>query len=149
MLTAELELVVARILWSLEENILAVYTADKYDWVGVNPKKPQVIELSAILRRAKFHPKEGRDSDFRSVNSVSYTINNYRAAHPDATGKGVRKTDKQDKFVEIFLRQRVLMRRIAVEIFKAIEDGKEYSGMVGLLLLKELGEVQPVLNESA
>lgn len=122
--------------------ILAAYTADQHEWLGVNRKKPQVIELSEILRRAKFHTERGRPLNFRSASSVSYKINNLRAAHPGVKGKGLRSTKKEREVVDAFLAHRGLFVEVARAILKSINKGDEYVGMLGALMLNGLSESQ-------
>lgn len=117
-----------RINWSIEEMILAADIADDLHWRGVNATTPQVVELSALLRRAKYHPTNGRDDNFRSVDSVGLKINNLRASHPSRAGVGLRISDAEILVVEMFVKDRRQMKSVAGSLRDGFSAGRELLG---------------------
>lgn len=100
-------------IWTKEEMILAADLANKLGWIGVNSKSSGIQELSTLLKKANFHPKETRNLNFRSVNSVSMKINNLRASHPSSTGVGLRTTKIEKEIVNEFILDEQRMTGIA------------------------------------
>lgn len=113
-----------RFAWTREEMILAADVADDLDWKGVNSQNSRVRELSALLRRANFHPPEMRDENFRSPGSVGMKINNLNAWRPKPDQRGLRTSKSEWPVVESFLVDRFSMKEIAAEIRRGIQaDG--------------------------
>lgn len=117
-----------RINWSSEEMILAADVADDLHWRGVNAKVPQVVKLSALLRSAQYHPPKDRDENFRSSNSVGLKINNLRSSHPGHTGAGLRISEAETWVVELFVSDRLRMKRVATRLRGQIDAGEERIG---------------------
>lgn len=107
-------------IWTREEMILAADFANRLQWTGVNPKSPGILELSELLKRADFHPKEQRSETFRSINSVSLKINNLRASHPSSTGVGLRTTKIENDIVQEFISDPNRMTNLAASIRERI-----------------------------
>lgn len=129
--------------WTPEEMILAASVAAQLDWRGVNANTPEVVELSKLLKNAKFHPKEGRGEKFRSVNSVGRKVNNLQASHPrnrreieDGKRKGLRISKSEIPIVESFVNDAETMALIAGRIREAIFEGAEYVGLAAHLLIE-------------
>ena len=57
--------------WEREELILAGDLVVRNGWRQIAATDPEVIELSALLRRLPLHAVEDHRSDFRNVNSVA------------------------------------------------------------------------------
>lgn len=113
----------ARFFWTREEIILAADLVDDRGWKGPNSQTPEVIELSNLLRSASIHPRELRDENFRSPNSVSLKVNNLIASHPNSRTKGLRTSASEFPVVEDFINVRTGMKQVAAAVRDRIRAG--------------------------
>lgn len=117
-----------RINWTLEEMVLAADVADDLEWRGVNSKTVRVVDLSVLLRAAKYHPVAQRDENFRSPGSIGMKINNLRKSHPAHRGVGLRATGSEAEVVQLFLDDLPSMKAAAAELRRRIAGGGERLG---------------------
>lgn len=83
--------------WQRDELILALDLYFKGGRVQLGQEDPRVIELSKLLRSLPIHRERDRDSRFRSVNSVSMKLGNFRSLDPEYTGVGLSQVAKGDQ----------------------------------------------------
>lgn len=107
---------VAQFKWTYEEMVLAADLAARNGWRALPPRRPELAELSELLRLAAIHPREGRPQNFRSPDSVRYKVANLVSANPNYPSQGVRVTHGEKAVVAEFLREPSAMRSKALAI---------------------------------
>lgn len=117
-----------RIVWAIEEMILAADAADDLGWRGVNSRTRQVEQLSELLRTARYHPIELRDNNFRTPGSVGMKINNLNKSHPEHRGVGLRTTASEAQIVQLFLEDRRSAKFAASALRRDVAEGRERLG---------------------
>lgn len=85
--------------WVRDELILALDLYFKYGRTQLNPKHPQVIELSGILNSLPIHSGRYRDIEFRNPNGVSMKLGNFLSLDPQYEGVGLSSGGKLDREV--------------------------------------------------
>ena len=75
----------ARLVWTIEELMLAADLACRNSWRPLEKNDVRVQELSEFLRLAKIHPASERDPEFRSPDSVARKTHNISSKHPSWT----------------------------------------------------------------
>jgi 5-methylcytosine-specific restriction protein A len=113
------------ITWVYEEIVLAAALVVRNDWRGLDDLDVPVIELSALLNRARFHPFEGRDQKFRNPNGVARKTWDIATRHPDYTGTPTKGNRLDVEVLKLFLRDGDRMRAEAQAIRDAVEEGVE------------------------
>lgn len=106
----------AQFKWTYEEMVLAADLAARNGWRALPPGRPELAELSALLRLAAIHSREGRPDSFRSTDSVRYKVANLVSANPSYPSQGVRVTEREKAVVSEFLGDPAVMQDRALEI---------------------------------
>ncbi len=105
--------------WSRDESLLALdllYSHGK----PISENHPDVLDLSSVLRRAKFHPEEKRQESFRNPAGVALKLQNLFSAVEPGRGLTYSKTDLE--VVTDFPRSRAAtLARLAQSIRASIE----------------------------
>lgn len=100
--------------------ILAADIASLNGWAPIPQGRPQLFELSELLKIAKFHPREGRPPSFRSPDSVRYKVGNLVSAHPQYPAKGLTVIDDEKLVVAQFLADPIGLHLKALQIRTAL-----------------------------
>lgn len=112
-------------IWTEEEMILAADLADDRDWKGPSSTTPEVLELSELLRQARFYLYEGRPENFRSPSSVSRKVGNLIGSHPTkAPMNSLRTSAREIPIVLRFIDDRASMKTLARSIRERIRRGE-------------------------
>lgn len=113
-----------RIPWVRDEIILA---ADLRNSAGrhLSMSDLQVIELSNLLRRAKFHAIAKRDPSFRSPGSVRRKMADVGTSDPKYTGRATKGNSLDAGVREDFEADPDAMHALALLIRRLIEEGLE------------------------
>lgn len=122
--------------------ILAADLADDREWRPVNRGAEGITGLSSMLRSASFHPRSGRNDNFRSENSVALKVNNLIASHPSKKGVGARTSAAERPVVERFLANRSAMKRVASRIRERVRQGAEQEGDAEIFYREETASVE-------
>ncbi|MBB6121637.1 HNH endonuclease [Nocardiopsis algeriensis] len=69
--------------WAWDELILACDLLARHDWTPLDTSRPEVVELSRILKLLPLHPQEKRPANFRSPSSVRLKMANIHNWHKD------------------------------------------------------------------
>ena len=72
--------------WTMDELILVCAELRQNSWESIKMADERVTELSELLHRSPFHPREERDDSFRSRASVHLKLENLRACHHSYSG---------------------------------------------------------------
>ena len=99
-----------------QEMVLAADLAARNGWRALPPGRPELTELSELLRRSGIHPREGRPATFRSPDSVRYKVASLVSANSEYSFQGVRVTEGERRVVTEFLRDPRSMGVQALEI---------------------------------
>lgn len=81
--------------WATDEIILALEMY--FSGVSHSPQEPKVVELSELLKNLPCHGEEAKVANFRSPNSVSMKLMNFRALDPEYKGVGLKSVSKEDR----------------------------------------------------
>ena len=85
--------------WSRDELILALDVYFKIVPAVPNPKMPEIVALSSLLKSIPLEPGTERNSNFRSPDSIVMKLMNFRSFDPNYPGHGLKATGKGDKAV--------------------------------------------------
>lgn len=83
--------------WATDEILLALEMY--FSGVSHSPQEPKVVELSELLKNLPCHGEEVKVANFRSPNSVSMKLMNFRALDPEYKGVGLKSVSKEDRNV--------------------------------------------------
>lgn len=110
--------------WVRDEIILA---ADLLQSTGPQPsvRDPRVIELSNLLRMAKFHPVDRRDGNFRSPASIRRKMADITTSSPDYMGRPTKGNSLDPGVRADFEREPEAMHSMALLIRSLIAEGIE------------------------
>ena len=99
--------------WRREELILALDLYFKNTPSGLDDTNPDVIKLSEILNNLGLHDNTHKNESFRSPNSVSLKLQNFRSLDPQSMGRGMPHASKLDRIIwdEFSNTQRLLKER--------------------------------------
>jgi 5-methylcytosine-specific restriction protein A len=77
------QVISTRLPWTRDELILACDLLRDNNWKWMSPKRPEVVELSALLNEMPIHPVDTRGPRFRSPDAVVLKMQNIATQHPD------------------------------------------------------------------
>ncbi|GAA0940963.1 HNH endonuclease [Virgisporangium aurantiacum] len=118
------EFIVQTVDWTRDELVLACDLVWANDWHELRAEYPQVIELSALLRRYWASTLERRETNFRSPNSVGRKTSDIATQHPDHKGRPTR-GGKLDRLVLAeFMANPQALHEEAMALRAAIVDGE-------------------------
>ena len=83
--------------WTSDEIILALEMY--FSGVSHSSQEPKVVELSEILKNLPCHGEGAKVANFRSPDSVSMKLMNFRALDPEYKGVGLKSVSKEDRNV--------------------------------------------------
>jgi hypothetical protein len=106
--------------WAEHEMVVAADLAWTNEWRILPPGRPELAEVSALLRGSNFHPVEGRRAKFRSPGSVRFKVANLVSAHPAYHATGVRVTSAERAVVQAFTAAPEVLHNLAYQIRAAI-----------------------------
>jgi 5-methylcytosine-specific restriction protein A len=119
--------------WVWDELILACDLLARHGWKTLDTSRPEVVELSEILRLLPLHPMEQRPANFRSPSSVRLKMANIRDWHPSHTTKKTNSGVLDRRIVEAFLEDPERMHAAA----KSIRAGVLSGDLAGLPAFEE------------
>ncbi|WP_067966876.1 HNH endonuclease [Nocardiopsis trehalosi] len=134
--------------WAWDELILACDLLARHGWTPLDTSRPEVIELSGILRRLPLHPRDRRPANFRSPSSVRLKMANIRNWREGNTNKKTNGSaldrDIHRAFVEAPERMHAAAKRIREGVLSGelaglppLEEAEEeVSALEGLLLAR-------------
>ncbi|WP_455130463.1 HNH endonuclease [Propionibacterium acidifaciens] len=108
--------------WTMDELILVCAELQQNSWESIQMADERVTELSELLRRSPFHPREERDDSFRSRASVHLKLENLRTCHPSYSGAPTNASRLDREVVEKFINDSAGMTTHAWAIRNAILD---------------------------
>lgn len=85
--------------WSRDELILALSVYVNLKPVVPSPKRPEVQNLSALLRAMEHSASDRIADDFRTPASIVMKLMNFRSLDDDYQGKGLEAAGKEDRLV--------------------------------------------------
>jgi 5-methylcytosine-specific restriction protein A len=109
--------------WSFDELVLACDLVAQNGWRELTATRPEVVELSALLRRMSDQPVELRSPRFRSLNSVSRKTTDIATAQPGYGGQPTRGGRLDREVLQAFRDRPAEMHARAVALRELIERG--------------------------
>jgi 5-methylcytosine-specific restriction enzyme A len=85
--------------WCRDELILALDVYFRLAGAVPGPRRPEILDLSTLLRSAGLHLASDRRPNFRSPASVVMKLMNFRSIDPDYGGKGLAAGGRLDREV--------------------------------------------------
>lgn len=128
-----------RINWNADEIILVAAVVMTNDWKGFDERSDSARRLSALLRRAPFHPLSDRGEKFRNPNGVARKSYDIATSHPDYLGVRTNGSHIDGLVLEQFLSAPGRMLTIARAIESAIVTGRSTDAV----MLDEEDDVDP------
>lgn len=100
--------------WKREELILALDLYFRLDYGQMHGRNPHIIRLSEELRKLNLHRNVPHPEKFRSINSVSLKLANFKKLDRNFTGRGMRDGARLDREIwDEFYRHRDTLKKEA------------------------------------
>ncbi|OQQ25913.1 HNH endonuclease [Prescottella equi] len=108
--------------WTRDEVILACDLLVQNEWAYLTAEDERVIELSALLQRAPFHPMDERSATHRNANGVARKTVDLATHHPDYVGAPTKGGAIDEIVLQQFLENPAEMRAIAQALRETIQS---------------------------
>lgn len=112
--------------WSEAEIILACDLVYRNNWRYLSTSRPEVMELSELLRKMSHQPVELRGPRFRNPNGVARKTADIATQHPDFNGRPTRGNKLDKKVLDEFLADPTVMSRRADALRGAINNDSSH-----------------------
>jgi 5-methylcytosine-specific restriction enzyme A len=110
--------------WLEAELVLACDIVAQNNWKAVRVGDPRTVELSRLLRAAKWHPLEDRGSTFRNLNSVQRKTFDIATSHRSYRGKRTKGGKLDGEILQQFIEQPTEMHTQAAALRAGIHSGE-------------------------
>jgi len=114
-----------RLAWTREEIVLAADLLIRSNYKHLPSSHEEVLELSRLLHKARVHPLETRDDNFRSPESVHRKMADIGTSDPEYAGIRTRGNRLDRQVLLEFQDHPVEMSELAKAIRRAFEEGVE------------------------
>lgn len=134
--------------WTRDELILAMDVYVRLAARTPDPKLPEVLALSQLLRSERLHPGETLDRRFRSPASIVMKLMNFRSLDSAFEGKGLTAGSRLDRVIwNTFGDDIVRLRKVAAAIRSVVGSTEIEGGDLGDLTAEaEEGAILTLLH---